>query len=68
MPDTPPRCLDCGVPTELMTLQGHSDVRFVSEENRDGLLGKLGVKQRYSAEASVFPECGLSRLYADLDG
>jgi hypothetical protein len=43
-------------------------VRFVSDESRGGILGKLGVKQKYDAEAFVCPECGLSRLYADLDG
>lgn len=63
-----PECPDCDVPMESMRLQtsdGYTN-RFVSDENRDGLLGKIGVKQSYDAEAFVCPDCGLSRLYADL--
>jgi predicted RNA-binding Zn-ribbon protein involved in translation (DUF1610 family) len=42
------------------------EMRFVSEETTDGILGELGVKQKFGAEAFVCPECGLARLYADL--
>lgn len=69
MPDVDPRCPDCGVTMEAMELNASGyGVRFVSDESRGGILGKLGVKQKYGAEAFVCPECGLSRLYADLDG
>ncbi len=65
---TPPRCPDCSVDTERMRLEagGHRP-QVVSEEDRDGILGTLGVKQRYDAAAYVCPECGLVRLYAALD-
>ena len=52
---------------EYMELQGHSKLRFVSDENRGDVFGKLGVKQRYDALTYVCPECGLARIYADLD-
>ncbi|ESS07437.1 MAG: hypothetical protein A07HB70_00387 [uncultured archaeon A07HB70] len=63
-----PLCPDCGVTMEAMALRagGHRP-QFVSAENRDGVLGKLGVSQRYDAESYVCPECGLSRLYAAVD-
>lgn len=51
---------------EYMELRGNPDLRFVSTEDRDGVLGKLGVKQRYDAVPYVCPECGLSRIYAAL--
>ena len=63
------RCPDCGVSMESMTLRstdGHG-FQFVSDENREGILGKLGMSQTYDAETVVCPECGLSRVYADLD-
>lgn len=45
---------------------GSPHLRFVSDENREGLLGKLGAKQTYDAETFVCPHCGLSRVYAAL--
>lgn len=64
----PPQCPDCGVEMEQMTLQaGNYNLRFVSEEDADGLLGSLGVKQKFDANAFVCSECGLSRLYANID-
>jgi DNA-directed RNA polymerase subunit RPC12/RpoP len=66
--DRPPRCPDCGVEMEEMQFQsGGHYARFVSDENKEGILGKFGVNQTYRARAFVCPECGLSRLYADLD-
>jgi len=68
MRDTPPRCPDCSVETESMKLDASGyGLQFVSDENRKGVLGTLGMKQRYDAEAFVCPECGLSRVYADVD-
>jgi predicted RNA-binding Zn-ribbon protein involved in translation (DUF1610 family) len=67
MTQTPPRCPDCGVETEPMRFDASGyKMRFVSEESTDGILGELGVKQKFGAEAFVCPECGLARLYADL--
>jgi hypothetical protein len=54
---------------EEMTLRstGGHGLQVVSDENRDGLLGKLGVNQRSDVATFVCPECGLVRQYADLD-
>lgn len=63
------RCPDCGVTLESMELrsaEGHG-INLVSDENREGLLGTLGMKERHAVEAFVCPECGLTRLYTDLD-
>lgn len=66
--DTPPRCPDCGIEMEEMTFRsGGYNLRFVSDESKEGLLGQLGANQRYEAISYVCSECGLSRLYADLD-
>lgn len=68
MVETPPRCPDCGVEMEEMTLDASGyNLRFVSEEDTDGILGSIGVKQKFGVTAFVCSECGLSRLYADLD-
>jgi len=69
MPDTPRRCPDCGVTMEEMKLQtgGGYQLQFVSEESKEGILGKLGMNQRYDGQTYVCPECGLARLYADID-
>ena len=62
------RCPDCGVTMEGMTLRstGGHNLQVVSEENREGILGKLGMNQTYGTETLVCPECGLVGLYADL--
>jgi len=68
MGEIPPRCPDCSVEMEQMTLNASGyKLRFVSEEKRDGILGSVGVKQKFGVETFVCPECGLSRLYAGLD-
>jgi rubredoxin len=69
MSDTAPRCPDCGVTMEEMDVQtgGGHHLQFVSEENKEGFLGTLGVKQRYDGQSYVCPECGLSRLYAAIE-
>jgi hypothetical protein len=53
---------------EGMTLRstGGHNLQVVSEENREGILGKLGMNQTYGTETLVCPECGLVGLYADL--
>jgi hypothetical protein len=67
--DVDPRCPDCGVTMEEMTLRtgGGYETRLVSDETREGLLGSLGVKEKFEVEAFVCPECSLTRLYADTD-
>ena len=63
-----PRCPDCGVtmePTSLRSNGGHALV--VDTGKQDGLLGKLGVSETTSVDAVCCPECGLLRLYADLE-
>jgi rubredoxin len=68
MVEISPRCPDCSVEMEQMTLSaGGYNLRFVSEESTEGILGSLGVKEKFDADAFVCPECGLSRLYADID-
>jgi ssDNA-binding Zn-finger/Zn-ribbon topoisomerase 1 len=64
------RCPDCGVTLETMTLRsnGGYELQLVSDENREGLLGSLGVKEKHGVEAGVCPECARTLLYADLDG
>lgn len=68
MNEVPPRCPACSVEMEKMNryVGGHQ-LQFVSEKNKEGLLGSLGAKQRFGTSTVVCPECGLSRLYADLD-
>jgi hypothetical protein len=46
---------------------GGYNLRFVSEEDAEGILGSLGVKEKFDANAFVCSECGLSRVYADVD-
>ncbi len=51
-----------------MTLSASGyNLKFVSEEDREGILGSLGAKQKFGVNAYVCSECGLSRLCADLD-
>lgn len=70
--DTEPsnrRCPDCGVTLESMTLRTDDgfQIRAVSDENREGLLGSLGVKEKHRVDAYVCPECARTLLYADVD-
>lgn len=68
MVEIPPQCPDCSVDMEEMTLATTAyNLQFVSEENKEGILGSIGVKQKFDAKAFVCSECGLSRVYADLD-
>ena len=63
------RCPDCGVTLEPMKLRSDDgmQLRAVSDENREGLLGSLGVKERHRLDAYVCPECARTLLYADRD-
>ena len=68
MGEEPTRCPDCGVGMDdmMLTASGYN-LHFVSEEDKEGILGSLGAKQKFGVNAFVCSECGLSRLYADLD-
>ena len=68
MNDSPPRCPDCSVEMEEMKLAtGTHYLQFMSDEEKEGILGSLGMKQRFDANVFVCSECGLSRIYADID-
>lgn len=68
-----PDCSDCGVAMERVSFgmrEGLSEAQtpFVrTREPREGLLGRLGVRERAEVRAFLCPECGLVRLYADLE-
>lgn len=68
MGEVPPRCPDCGIGMDemMLTASGYN-LQFVSGEDREGILGSFGAKEKYDLNAFVCSECGLSRLYADLD-
>lgn len=62
------RCPDCGVRMESTPLRsngGHGLV--VDTGKRDGVLGRIGISETASVDSVCCPECGLVRLYADLD-
>ncbi|MCU4752505.1 hypothetical protein OB919_10975 [Halobacteria archaeon AArc-curdl1] len=62
------RCPDCGVTMERTKLTSTDGFRLqINTGKRDGLLGKLGVGTTASVDAVCCPECGLVRLYADLE-
>ena len=69
MGKVPPRCPDCsiGMDEMMLTASGYN-LQFVSREDREGILGSLGAKQKFDVDGFVCSECGLSRLYANLDG
>ncbi|WP_247002589.1 hypothetical protein [Halosolutus gelatinilyticus] len=63
------RCPDCGIETEATSLRTNGAERLVVDTgSRGGVLGKLGVGKTAGVDAVCCPECGLLRLYADLDG
>lgn len=68
MVEMPPQCPDCDVKMEQMNpIAGGHNLRFVSEESKEGILGSIGVNENFDVNAFVCSECGLSRLYANLD-
>jgi rubredoxin len=61
------RCPDCDVSmeqTEFIMANAHSP-QLKTNEERDGLLGRLGLDEVADIETVVCPECGLVRFYAD---
>lgn len=46
MAEVPPRCPDCGVGMDEMKLTASGyDLQFVSEADREGILGSFGAKK-----------------------
>ncbi|MFP8952026.1 hypothetical protein ACLI4Z_03495 [Natrialbaceae archaeon A-arb3/5] len=62
------RCPDCGVRMESAQVRSNDGARLVLDTGRrDGMLGKLGISETERVESVCCPECGLVRLYADLE-
>ncbi|MFA9416494.1 hypothetical protein [Natrinema sp. HArc-T2] len=62
------RCPDCGVTMESTPLQtsgGHT--LRIETGTRDGVLGTIGLSETTGVDSVCCPECGLVRLYADLE-
>lgn len=61
------RCPDCGVGMEPATVNaGGTNALYVGTERERGILDRLGIDSYTTLDAVVCPECGLTRLYADL--
>ncbi len=60
-------CPDCDVTMEKtkVTAEGVGDL-YVGTERDGGVLDRLGVASHTPVHAFLCPECGLTRLYADL--
>lgn len=61
-------CPDCGVPMEEtnVTAEGVGDL-YVETSREDGVLQRLGIGDHSALDAHLCPECGLTRLYADVE-
>lgn len=71
MTDGQHRCPDCGVtmrPADPVSAMDRERLKLRTEEAKSGLLGSLGMRETVNVAGYVCPECGLVRLYADLDG
>jgi rubredoxin len=63
------RCPDCGVSLEPVDfgMKDAYDPHVRTGEKKDGFLGTLGVEDSTPVDAVLCPECGLVRLYAQLE-
>ena len=63
------RCPDCGVTLEAVDfgMQDAWNPHVRTGEKKEGLLGKLGMNESVPVDAGMCPECGLVRLYANVD-
>ncbi|AGB30955.1 hypothetical protein C488_02700 [Natrinema pellirubrum DSM 15624] len=62
------RCPDCGVTMKETTVRDTEGMRLsITTGKRNGLLGKVGVQNTAKVQGVCCPECGLVRLYADLE-
>ena len=60
------RCPDCGVTMEPVSVRDGESMRLsIATGEREGLLGKLGFKNRANLRGVCCPECQLVRLYAE---
>lgn len=61
-------CPDCAVSMEptSVTAEGIGDL-YAATEREDGILKRLGVDEHASIDAFLCPECGLTRLYTDIE-
>lgn len=69
--DADRRCPDCDARMERVEPVTSVDgevLRFRTDEPESGLLGSLGINRRVPAVGYCCPDCGLVRLYADLNG
>ncbi len=61
------RCPDCDVRMEKTTLTTEGIGGLYIETERDGgVLDRLGIGSQTPVDAVLCPDCGLTRLYADL--
>ena len=61
------RCPDCGVTMEVTKAVTTVDSESVKLETDDKREGSLGMKRTLGVDAYLCPECGLVRLYADIE-
>jgi len=62
------QCPDCDVTMEPAQLSaGGNNVRVRTEDQSEGFLGSLGLRGSHQLEARLCPECGLVRLYAEVE-
>ena len=63
------RCPDCDVQMEQtnVTAEGVGDL-YVETEREGGVLDGLGIGHQTPLHAFLCPECGLTRLHAELSG
>jgi hypothetical protein len=63
------QCPDCDVQMEEtnVTAEGVGDL-YVETERDGGVLDRLGVGHQTPLRASLCPECGLTRIYAEISG
>jgi rubredoxin len=60
-------CPDCDIQLEqtTVTAEGVGDL-YIETERDGGILDRLGVGHHTPLSAFLCPDCGLTRLYADL--
>jgi hypothetical protein len=63
------QCPECDVRMEKtnVTAEGVGDL-YVETERNGGVLDRLGVGHQTPLRAVLCPECGLTRLYAEVSG
>lgn len=70
MSDGQHRCPDCDAvmhPADPVSAMDRERLKLRTKDRKEGLLGSLGVRETVNVAGYVCPECGLVRLYADVD-